>query len=216
MSCSTASSVIVSLAEGGVWPPVSLCGGAAAGTKRTRSSPRRAQASDAIARWARCGGSNVPPMTPMRASAAAIASGPDLPVAPELVLDAGELLQADRAPGVQLLGGDAHLGAEAELAAVGEARRRIDVDAGRVDLGREPPRGAEVLRHDGLRVARAVGGDVLQCLVQRVDDPDGELQRQELGLVVHLVGPLEGGVLEHVRRPLVDHKVDAASLELLD
>src|SRR4051812_7252836 len=49
----------------------------------------------------------------------------------------GELGQAERAPGVQLLGGDADLGAEAELAAVGESGGGVHQDRGGIDAGDE-------------------------------------------------------------------------------
>ncbi len=49
-------------------------------------------------------------------------SAPDVPVAGDDVGGAGQLGQAHRPAGVQLLGRDADLGAEAELAAVGEPR----------------------------------------------------------------------------------------------
>ncbi len=42
-----------------------LWGGTAEGTKRTRSSPRRAWTSPATMRWPMCGGSKVPPKTPI-------------------------------------------------------------------------------------------------------------------------------------------------------
>ena len=44
------------------------------------------------------------------------------------VLIAAQLLQPHRAAGVELLGGDAHLTAQAELAAVGEAGGAVDID----------------------------------------------------------------------------------------
>src|SRR5439155_7882399 len=52
-------------------------------------------------------------------------SRPDLPGAAHAILEAGELLDADRTAGVQLAGGDADLGAEPELAAVSELRRGL-------------------------------------------------------------------------------------------
>ena len=54
----------------------------------------------------------------MRAGAAAPGSAADLPVAAQDPLGGRELLQAHGPAGVHLLGGDAHFGAEAELAAV--------------------------------------------------------------------------------------------------
>jgi hypothetical protein len=44
-----------------------------------------------------------------------------LPLAADAVLVAGEFAQSHRAAGVEFVGGDADLRAEAELAAVGEA-----------------------------------------------------------------------------------------------
>ena len=86
------------------------------------------------------------------------ASDPDLTVALDDPLGRRELGQGHRAAGVQLLGRDADLGAEPELAAVGEARARVDHDRRRVDLGREPAGGAAVLGDDRLGVARSRSG----------------------------------------------------------
>src|ERR1043165_8171329 len=63
----------------------------------------------------------------------------DVPITGDDVLGGGHLGQPHRAAGVQLLGGDADLGPEAELTAIGEARGRVDEYGGRVDLGHEPP-----------------------------------------------------------------------------
>ncbi len=60
-----------------------------------------------------------------------------LPGAADPVLEGGELLDADRAAGVHAAGGDADLGAEAELAAVGELGRGVVQDDRRIDLGEE-------------------------------------------------------------------------------
>lgn len=54
----------------------------------------------------------------------------DVAVADDDVLGGGHLGQAHRAAGVQLLGADADLGAEAELSAVGEPRGGVDQDGG--------------------------------------------------------------------------------------
>src|SRR5699024_11914346 len=52
----------------------------------------------------------------------------DLAVAPDDVLVGAQLGQAHGAAGVQLLGGDAHLAPQAELAPVGEAGGAVHVD----------------------------------------------------------------------------------------
>jgi uncharacterized membrane protein len=54
----------------------------------------------------------------------------DVAVADDDVLGRGHLRQAHRAAGVQLLGADPDLGAEAELATVGEPGRRVDEHRG--------------------------------------------------------------------------------------
>ena len=79
---------------------------------------------------------------------------PYVAVAGDDVLGRGHLGQPHRPAGVQLLRADADLGAEPELAAVGEPRRRVDEDGGRVDLGGEPPRGGQVARSRSPRCGR--------------------------------------------------------------
>ena len=63
------------------------------------------------------------------------------PDAAHAILEAGELLDADRAARVQLAGGDADLGAEAELAAVGELGRGVVQHDRGIDLAEEFLRG---------------------------------------------------------------------------
>src|SRR6476619_5591865 len=57
---------------------------------------------------------------------------PNLAVAVDDVLQRGQLPEAHGAPSMQLLGGDADLGAEPELLTVDEAGRRVDQHGGRV------------------------------------------------------------------------------------
>ena len=64
-------------------------------------------------------------------------SRPDLAGAADAVLEAGQLLDADRPARVHAAGGDADLGAHAEFAAVGELGRGVVQDDGAVDLGEE-------------------------------------------------------------------------------
>src|SRR3954465_131720 len=111
-----------------------------------------------------CGGLNVPPSRPSRATA----SGTDLAVALDQVLERAQLAQADRPAGVQLLRRVADLGAHAELAAVGEPRRRVDVDARGIDAQLERASGRGVAGDDRLRMTRAVRVDVLDGLLGRV------------------------------------------------
>ncbi len=62
---------------------------------------------------------------------------PYLPVTAYAILERGELLDADGPARMHAPGGDADLGAEAELAAVGELRRGIVQNDGGIDLAQE-------------------------------------------------------------------------------
>ena len=59
----------------------------------------------------------------------------DLAVAADDVLVAAQLGQPHGAPGVELLGGNAHLAAKAKLAAIRKAGRAVDIDRGAVHRG---------------------------------------------------------------------------------
>ena len=59
----------------------------------------------------------------------------DLAAAPHQVLVAGQLLDADRAARMKLVGADANLGAHAELGAVRKLRGGVVQHDGAVDLG---------------------------------------------------------------------------------
>src|SRR5262245_2710189 len=83
-------------------------------------------------------------------------SRPDLPRAAHAILEAGQLLDADRAARVEAAGGDADLRAEAELAAVGELRRGVVQDDRGIDLAQEFLRSNRILRHDRIGVVRAI------------------------------------------------------------
>src|SRR6266702_8465615 len=52
-------------------------------------------------------------------------SRPRLPGAVDAIFETGQLLGADRTAGVEFAGGNSDLGAEAELAAIGELRRCV-------------------------------------------------------------------------------------------
>ena len=119
----------------------SLCGGTATGMSSTRVEPElepRLLRAHQVADVRRVEG---PAEDPGRAC-----SGPDVPVALHDVLERAQLAQPDRAARVELLRRVADLGAHAELAAVGEARRGVHVDAGGVDAALEGARGVDVAR----------------------------------------------------------------------
>ncbi|CRK28412.1 hypothetical protein BN1708_004638 [Verticillium longisporum] len=117
--------------------------------------------------------------------AVAVAVGQrDLAVAAQLVLVDHEALEADGPAGVDLVGADADLGAEAVAHAVGHARRRVPVAAGRVDGGHEALGGVGVGRQDEVRVLGRVGVNVRDGGVLVGHRLDGEVEGEELGAVV--------------------------------
>ena len=88
---------------------------------------------------------------------------------------------------MQLLGRDANLGAQAEHAAVGKARRGVHIYGRRVHSGKKCLGGGIVTRHNALRVARAVPIDVLDSLFDTVDNLAGQLKREILAPPVLLL-----------------------------
>ena len=78
------------------------------------------------------------------------------PAAVHAILERAELLDADRPARVHAPGGDADLGAEAELAAVGELGRGVVQHDRGIDLFQEALRGRGVLGDDAVGVMRAI------------------------------------------------------------
>src|SRR5579862_3750083 len=119
-----------------------LSGFCGAASQITWSSPSRRRAVSATWAWPSCAGLNEPPNRPTRipgsrwnpslSAAGRPPSGARLAGPADHILERRELFCADRAARVQTVGGDADLGAEAELAAVGELGRGVDQDDGRV------------------------------------------------------------------------------------
>ena len=81
---------------------------------------------------------------------------PDLTVSGDNILIGRQLVQADRPARVELLRRDAHLAAEAEFAAVREARRGVDIDGRAVHPRREAGGAFLASRDDGLAVVRGM------------------------------------------------------------
>src|SRR5947209_10802118 len=81
--------------------------------------------------------------------------GPHLPIPADLIFERGQLLGTDRTARVELARRNADLAAEAELAAVGELRRRVPQHDCAVDAAQEMIRGGGVLGDDSLGVASA-------------------------------------------------------------
>ena len=100
---------------------------------------------------------------------------------------AAQLGQTHRPPGVEPLGGDTHLTAQAELTAVSEPGRGVPIDGGAVHLGQEAGGGLVIFRDDGLGVPGGVGGDMGHGLLQAVHHP----HRQDIiqKLRVEIPGP---------------------------
>src|SRR5271157_1708674 len=91
----------------------------------------------------------VPPLPPESASRRSL---PDLSVAEDDPLGAGQLAQATRAAGVVLVGADADLGTQAELAAVVEPGAGVDDHGRAVNPGHEAAGRGEITGHYGLGV----------------------------------------------------------------
>src|SRR5215470_15497504 len=98
---------------------------------------------------------------PPRGIATPRSLGADLAVAVDQISSRAQFAQADRPARVQLLRGVADLGAHPELAAIGESRGCVDVDAGGVDAELERARGVAVARDDRLGMPGRVAPDVL-------------------------------------------------------
>lgn len=75
---------------------------------------------------------------------------PDLSRALYDVFVTRQLFQTHRTPGVEFLRGDAHFATQAEFAAVGKARGRVDIHGGRIDMGREIVRSVAVFGNDAV------------------------------------------------------------------
>src|SRR5580704_4377325 len=75
-------------------------------------------------------------------------SRPRLPAAAYTIFETGELLDPDRSARMHAAGSDADLGAEAELAAVGELRRGVVQHDRGIHFAQELVGGLLVLGHD--------------------------------------------------------------------
>src|SRR4051794_39020452 len=87
----------------------------------------------------------------------------------DTVLEARQLLGANRTAGVEFAGRDTDLGAEAELAAVGKLRRGVVQHDRRVDLVEEAFGAISVISDDRIGVVRAVLLDMRDRAVEAVD-----------------------------------------------
>src|SRR5205085_5693350 len=171
--------------------PISFSGLPGVSSHQTRSSFRRLIANRLMARCAACGGLNEPPSTPMRMplvwngipwladcgingatardrfrAKTPMRSRPRLPGAADAIFEARQLLGANRSASMEFAGGNPDLGAEAELAAIGELRRCIVQHDRRIDLVEEFLCSPGVFGHDRVGVVRAVMVNMRDRLIQ--------------------------------------------------
>ena len=93
---------------------------------------------------------------------------------------------------MELLGGDAHLAAQTELAAVGKAGGGVDVHGGAVHPVNKGIGVGGVFGDDGLAVAGGVGGNVSDGLVHTVHELHGQDIVQKFGVEVLPAGGRSG------------------------
>src|SRR5690349_22385591 len=149
----------------------------------------------------------------LNACSAGMWSRPRLSGAVDAVLEAGQLLGSDRTARVKLASGDTDLGAEAELAAVGELGRGVMQNDRRIDLVEEFLRGVRVLRDDCIGMVRAVSVDMRDRLIDAVHDTGRDDGVEIFGVPV-LVGrglyarisSLDGLVATHLAAGLDQHR----------
>ena len=93
---------------------------------------------------------------------------------------------------MQLLRTDTDFGAKTKFKAIGEARRRIDIDGRRIDSRLESGSCRLIFRNDGFGMMGTEAADVVQCFLEGADD----LDRHDEGIVfrrpVFLAGRLHG------------------------
>src|SRR6478736_2760878 len=187
-----------------------LYGDSPTGTSTTSSSPSWNAASWASTRCPMCGGLNAPPRTPT----AAIPSTPDLPVALDDVLERGQLAKPDRPARVKLLGRVPDLGPHPELEPVGESRRRVHVDDGRIDSVRELPGRVAGRGHDRLRMPRSVLIHVCDRVGERIHDPHRHPHVEVLGVPILRGSLANGGITRRRAGALVAHELHTGLSEI--
>ena len=111
-------------------------------------------------------------------------NSPDLPVTVDNVFVAAKLLQPHGAPGVQLLGRDAHLAAQTKLSAVRKAGGAVHIHGGAVHRSGEPVGVCLRPGQDSLAVAGGVLRNVGNGFVYAVHHLDGKDVVQKLGVKV--------------------------------
>ena len=80
-------------------------------------------------------------------------SGPDVSFAYHNPFIGGQFLQAHRPPRMEFLGADGDFRAQPQLAAVGKARRGVDIDDRRIDLVQKTIDGGGIVRQNTVECA---------------------------------------------------------------
>ena len=104
----------------------------------------------------------------------------------------GQFPQTHGAPGMELLGGNAHFTAQTELAAVGKPGRGIDVHRRAVHAGGEDGFRLGIGSDDGFAVAGGVGCNVGHCLIHIFHALDSQNVVQEFRIKVIFTGRCTG------------------------
>ena len=113
---------------------------------------------------------------------------------------------------MELLRGDTHFAAKAELPAVGEAGGGVDVDGGGVDIIEEALGGGFAFGHDCVRVVRRVRLNVLDCRIQRGNHADGQNVIEKFRVKIVRASRLSG---DDGERLLVQPELDGGKTCLL-
>ena len=113
---------------------------------------------------------------------------------------------------MELLRGDTHFAAKAELPAVGEAGGGVDVDGGGVDIIEEALGGGFAFGHDRVRVVRRVRLNVRNGFVQRGDNADGQNVIEKFRVKIVRASRLSG---DDGERLLVQPELDGGKTCLL-
>ncbi|MNJ19841.1 hypothetical protein D3C77_141650 [compost metagenome] len=107
-------------------------------------------------------------------------------VADHHVFFTGQAFQADRAAGMQFVGGNTDFRAQTILETVGKAGRGVDHHRGRIDLGHELASLRLMFGHDGIGMVRAIVIDMFDGLVQAVDHANRQNRREVFSVPVRL------------------------------
>src|SRR5690554_5288480 len=117
-----------------------------------------------------------------------MASGPDVAVAEYHIFLGSQAFQANRATGVDLVGGNADFSPQAIFETVRKAGGGVDHHRTGIHLGQEPAGPGVVLGDDAVGMLGAVTVDVLDCAIQAVDHTHRKNRRQVLFVPVVLGG----------------------------